>query len=514
LKRLHVLFFLIFGCSLVAPVTAQKLTDGAVSTTPVISAPYRVGERLTYNVSFANFINAAHIEIFVAARGNFLNRDGIQLRAHVETTEFVNAALYAMNNDYTSFIDPHTGQPYRAQQTIREGGRTSDISNDYNLPLGTDAFPPKRTGGFAGTYDLLSALYRVRALPLADGASYSFTARNGNDQYDVEVKVIGHEMVKTSVGSFNTIVTQIRSQGNSQINDRRIRIYFSDDQRHVPVLITLKERFGEIRADLAGSEFVNTPGGQSPPSKTVTPNPTPTPPPVTAVPASDGQPELGLPFKVGEQLNYNVYLATESQPVAVASFQVKPRAKYFNKDGLLLTGAARTNGIVARVFTANDVINSYVDPSTLLPFKSEQKLQEGKRQVSQVITTDQDRGAVMTDTGQRIEIPVGTHDMLSVLYALRSFNLAPPKRNAVSLLVNNRPLTLFVTSLGRERIKINGQDIPAIQLSLTTDDPQSDKFNIRMWIGDDRRRIPLRVTANTELGPVRADLAIIPTSEQ
>ena len=82
------------------------------------------------------------------------------------------------------------------------------------------------------------------------------------------------------------------------------------------------------------------------------------------------------------------------------------------------------------------------------------------------------------------------------------------------MLVNNRPLTLVITSLKRETIQLGGQQIPAVQLSLTTDDPQPDKYALRLWVSDDRRRLPLRVTATTAIGPVRADLAIIPVAQQ
>jgi hypothetical protein len=498
-------FFLVQGSAVVA----QAKSDGAAAGAPVSQAPYRVGERLTYDVTFSSFINAAHVEIFVAARGNYFNREGIQLRGHVETTGIVNATLFAVNNDYTSYIDAQSGQPYRSQQVVREGGRTSDTSNDYNLPLGTDALPARRTDAFVGTYDFLSGIYRLRALPLAVGSTYKFSARSEATQYDAELKVLCREMVKTNVGSFNTLVTQVKARGNSNVNDRKIRIYFSDDDRHVPVLITLEASGGTIRADLAGSEFVEPPAAQ-PGRKPSNTQPVAglNPDPTSSSSAS------GLPFAVGEQLNYNIYLGTATQAVAVASAQVKSRGKYFDKDGFLMTVSARTNGPLAKLFTANDQINTYVDPSTLVPFRTELQLQEGKRRVNEVVTIDQDRGTALTDKGKRIEIPVGTHDLLSVLYALRAFNLSPPKRNAVSLLVNGRPLTLFVTSLKREKIQINGQSIATIQLSLTTDDPQGDKFGLRMWVGDDRRRVPLRVTANTELGQVRADLAIIPIAQQ
>ena len=109
---------------------------------------------------------------------------------------------------------------------------------------------------------------------------------------------------------------------------------------------------------------------------------------------------------------------------------------------------------------------------------------------------------------------MGTHDLISVFYALRSFNLTPPRRTAVSLLVNNRPLTLFITALKRESIQLGGQQLPAIQLSLTTDEQVGDRYSLRLWVSDDRRRLPLRLTAQTKIGAVRADLAIIPTAVQ
>ncbi|MBV9959917.1 MAG: DUF3108 domain-containing protein, partial [Acidobacteria bacterium] len=127
---------------------------------------------------------------------------------------------------------------------------------------------------------------------------------------------------------------------------------------------------------------------------------------------------------------------------------------------------------------------------------------------------DQDRGNATAENGARMDVPVGTYDLLSVFYALRSFNLRSPKPNAVSLLVNNRPRTLFITFLKRETIELGGQQISALQLSLTTDDAQGDRNALRLWVSDDQRRLPLRIAATTPNGKVRADLAILPIVRQ
>jgi len=502
------------------------------------ASPYRIGERLTYNVSFSNFNSAAHVEIQVAARGQFFNRDAIQLRAHVETTEVVGVALFAINNDFITYIDPATGIPFRTQQIKLDASRTGLSRDNYNLPAGTTAIPAQAGAeAFPSTYDFLSGIYRLRALPLAPQAVYPIVVQQGEQSYKAQLRVTGTELIKTNVGSFNTIVTQLRVPRNTEADNYRVQIYFSDDERHVPVLITAQHPAGEIRVELASSELPPTPPNTpnvlpdnnvaqsppiiTPPGSNIAPNQMPTParpqPSSNALAgstASSGSLPPGLPFEIGEELNYNVFLGTTPTPVGTASFRVRARQKYFNRDGVLLTGQAGTNAAAQRIFFANDQISSYVDATTLLPFRTQLSLREGRRSVNDTIVFDQDRGNALTEKGTRIDIPVGTHDILSVLYALRSFDLTPPKRNAVSFIVNNRPRTFFVTALRRETIQLNNKAIEAVQLSLTTDDPQSDKFALRLWISTDRRRLPLRATAATELGVVRADLAIIPVTRQ
>jgi uncharacterized protein DUF3108 len=508
--KLPVIFSLpILFLTLIASASAQE--NSGPGSIPFSSEPYKIGERLTYNVSFSSFPSAAHIELQVISRGTYFGRDGVQLRAHVETTGVVNVALFAINNDYTTYVDPESGLPYHRQQVVREASKSTEASQDFNQPAGTIAVPSAQRG-FTGTYDFVSVFYRLRALPLVEGSSYSFSIRSDTEEYQVDLKVTGKQVVKTNVGSFNALVAQIRVANNSRANSYHLKVYFSDDARHVPVLITAHLSAGEIRAELAGSDFVTPPVASPTPTPPVTvaaaPNPTPL---VIPARASDDGP--AWPFKVGEQLNYQVFLGDDA-PMASANFQVRARSRYFDHDGLLLAVKAQTTGVIQRLFVANDQINSYVDPKALLPFRTEMNLVEGKRRLNQTLSVNQDYGTATTPNGLRIEIPVGTHDYLSFFYAVRTFNLTPPKRNAVSILVNNKPKTLFISSLKRETIQLGSQKIPAIALSLTTDDSQSDKYLLRMWISDDKRRLPLRITGSTEIGPFRADLVILPATIQ
>ena len=526
LKLATACLLLVLG-AFVLPVSAQQTDRPAYQ--PFSPAPYRVGERLTYNVSFSNFISAAHLEIFVAARGTFFGREGIKLNAHVETNGVINAALFAINNDYTTYIDPTSGLPFRGEQKIRQASRTAETFTDFSQPGGTDATSARSIGELLGSYDFLSAVYRLRSLPMVQGSAYAFAVRDGNRSYRLEVRVTGREMIKTAIGSFNAIVSQVRIKSESQQDSYSLKVYVSDDQRHVPLLITTRVSTGKLQAELAGSVIV------TPPAVAPTPTPTPTPPPGTPLEVPPGTPPAtpaarptatptpkvndeadvrDLPFKVGEQLNYRVFLPNIQAPVATASFQVRARSKYFDRNGFLFTVNAQTTNALQKLFVANDVMSSYVDPKTLLPFHTEMVFNEGRHRFASKLTINQDYGTATTDKGERIEIPIGTHDYLSYFYAVRTFNLSPTKRSAISILVNNKPKTLYIAVLRRENVQIGSQTIPAIVVSLTTDDSQADKFQILGWISDEKRRLPLRLTAMTELGLIRADLDAVPPVAQ
>ena len=502
LKPRFISTLIILLLALISSVFAQE--KETLTPLTVSQSAYRVGERLTYNVSFSNFPSAAHVEVEVVSRGTFYGREAIQLRAHVETTGLINVALFAINNDYVTYIDPNTGLPFRTEQTARDAIRAASAVQDLNQSAGSEAIPARQRG-FPGTYDLVSAFYRARALPLATGAAYNFSVRGEGNDYAAELKVVGKDVVRTNVGSFPCIVAQVKLNSSLVKN---MKVYFSDDEQHVPVLMTGRISTGDIRAELAGSEIV------APPEAT----PTPTPPVIAApIPAPKPIPstlEAGSPFDVGEQLNYQIFIGTNNSAMGVANFAVRGRSKYFERDGVYLTVNAETTGAAAQLFVAKDRIESYVDPKGLLPYRTVLNLVEGRRRLNEILTWNQEGGTTASDRGTRIEMPVGTHDYLSFFYALRTFNLNPPKKSAVSVLIENKPMTLFVDALKRETIQLGDRRVPAIALAITTDDTQNDKYQLRMWVSDDRRRLPLRITCVTQIGLVRADLAILPTATQ
>jgi hypothetical protein len=451
---------------------------------PVVSSlPYQVGERLTYNVSFANFSTAAHIELLVLERGIFFNREGIKLQAQIETTGMARATLLSLNNRYISYIDPNTQLPFYTEQLIDQDGSSLGSTNTYNQ---TDLPPVKvPNNALLGIFDALSAIYKLRQLPLTNGLTYSLNIQQNKIQYKVEAKVIGNESIRTSAGYYETSIIELKVLNSSELNNYNLRINFSNDKEHLPVLIRADHPNGEIRAELASAS--QHPG---------------------ILPMNRGEHEestiTSLPFPFGEQLNYKIYLGNPQRQVGIATLQVKKQAIYFGRDGIQFTYTSQTKDQTIKLFGTNEQINTYVNPTSLLPFK----IEIGS---DITLTLDQNNEKALTNSNQTIKIPNGTHDLISIIYALRCVDLKPPRKKVVPIFLKDRLYQVFFTSIGKDILNIGGQRIPTLKVEVAVDYQQNN--SITLWFGTDHRRLPIRFSTETPQGLLQADLAIMPVSE-
>ena len=144
-------------------------------------AGHRVGERLTYAVSFERYRNVAYAEMFVASRGLLADKDAVELRARFKTLDFVAAAFYLIDESRTTFASAESGMPLYTVRSQNVGGLPNEtIANFIAAPT--------------ANLDLLTLLYRIRT----SGGSGNFTMQDGGRVYSVAVQTAGSERVQTA----------------------------------------------------------------------------------------------------------------------------------------------------------------------------------------------------------------------------------------------------------------------------------------------------------------------------
>ncbi len=466
----------------------------SAQTTPQGSeTPFRIGERLTYTVGFERFTNVAYAEIQTVSRGRIGDVDAVELRSKVKTLEFLSAAFYLIDESRTIFASPDTGLPLYVSRTQNIGGLPKEAIQNY-LAAPTSNF------------DLVTMIYKIRH----SNGSGTINIQEGEKVYPVTFQTTVNEKIKTDAGDYDTSIVTIQSEYLTENGLKDLRINFSTDEARIPVSIRFKTSKGEFRAKIASIQNLDPQVDPLPtPSPIKTPKPVATPPP-TPTPRSyvDNQP-LGsdLSFELGETLEYKITSA--GQPIGNFVLQAKERKQVEGADSLLLTATVTEVAAGNGLLNLNDGIKAQVNPESLGPRRLDIGFAGTLSSINQTVVFDEKTSMITFKGTNQVDSPVGTHSILSLAYAIRSFNLKPSKDTSnpindtrVAVFWDTKPYIFTLRPSLADLITLQGEKVSAQLITINTGNPQLDGLNLKIWLSNDERRIPLRFS----VGNFQADL--------
>lgn len=470
-------------------VSAQSLEKSA-NLSPT---PFRVGEKLTYTVSFGRFKNAGYAEIYAVSRGKLSDRDAVELQSKFKTSELVSAAFYYFDESRTTFAAADSGLPVYIRKTSNAGlSGTETVSNFLTVPT--------------QNFDLLTLIYRLRNA----GGIGSFLMQEEDKIYAVNAQTTVSEKIKTDAGEYETTVSIVQSEYFTQKGIKDFRINFSTDEQKIPVSVRFKTSKGEFQALLASVQMIEPePEPQPTPKPTATPVPVQTPTPVpTPTPSLDNQPlSSNLPFVLGETLEYRI--TSNGQNVGAILLQAKERRIIDKRDVLFLTANISRAEKGFGIFNTGDSITAQVNAESLVPYQFDARFTGSLSSFNQSVRFDQDRGLAIFGGANQTQIPLNTHSLLSLAYAIRSFNLKavwdtknPIMDTRVSVFYDSQFYVFTIRPLEPEVITLNNEKIPAQMITIITGNQQLDGLNLRVWLSTNEKRTPLRFS----IGNYQADL--------
>ncbi|HTK37827.1 MAG TPA: DUF3108 domain-containing protein, partial [Pyrinomonadaceae bacterium] len=449
-------------------------------------SPFRIGEHLTYNVSFEKYNNAAFAETYVVSRGKIEGKDAVELRCRIKTLGFLSSAFYMIDESRTVFASPATGMPLYIQKT----------SNDGILPK--QNITNNLAGGTA-SLDLLTLIYQIRAA----GGVGSFTFSENGKTYSVTLLNGTSEKVKTDAGEFDTTVSTAASDYLTDLGIKDLKVNLATDEAHTPVAFTFATAKGKFRGVLASSTIVEPQVADPDPTPTPTPTPRPAATPrlsPTPVPYVDNEPLAeDLPFSLGETLEYRISYG--GAPVGTARLQAKERTQFQGTDSVLFSAEITDVQGGNQPFSKGDKITARVNPESLAPLFTEFTFRGPLSAFSQSEKFDPLGGVTVSGNPTPIETPVGTHSLLSFIYAVRAFSLHPSKDlsnpvndTRVAVFWNSKAYIFTLRPSDTDLTDASGKKTPALLVNVVTGEPQLDQLGFKIWLGTDAKRLPLRIT--------------------
>jgi hypothetical protein len=214
------------------------------------------------------------------------------------------------------------------------------------------------------------------------------------------------------------------------------------------------------------------------------------------------------PFIAGERLSYDVSWA-DFLIAGELIIQTDDRRSFDGMDGYHVTAQAKTVGLVSGLaLKVNDVYESFINASTLQPFRAEKRMRHGKKQAQSSVTIDQQRRVAVVAGGGTLEIPPDTYDLAGLIFAMRGMDLTPGRSRAFTVIEDGKLYTITVRPEAKERITTRAGSFDAVRLatSMVKGRENEKLYNLRMYITADARRLPVLITAEPPWGSVRVEL--------
>lgn len=227
---------------------------------PDRSVPFTAGESLTYDVSWSDLVTAGTATVTVRDRRPSYGTTAWYIVAEGKPTPLL-SKLYTLYYKADTLLDTRTLLPQRGSVFSQEGRRQRMKETQFDhaahratfqMTTRTTMREDQRLPG-TPTHDALSAIYALRALPLAAGTSTSFAVADSGELYAVTARVIGREPVATGGGTVQAwkVVPTVRDEEGRPFG-QGLAVWISDDARRVPVKLQATLPVGSFVLTLAG----------------------------------------------------------------------------------------------------------------------------------------------------------------------------------------------------------------------------------------------------------------------
>lgn len=219
---------------------------------------------------------------------------------------------------------------------------------------------------------------------------------------------------------------------------------------------------------------------------------------------------IARPFAAGERLTYA--LSWLSLRAGTAVLEVSESQPLHDRPALQLLTTARSSALLSTFYPVDNRVESTVDAETLVPQRMMFRRREGKRKNDFDVTFRHAEGTALSikdGAADTIPIPPATHDALSCLYYLRTLpTLVPGSSVVINIHHDRKNYRLEVRVEGLERVKAPWGEVETVRVLAIM--PFKGIFlnegNIRVWLTNDVRRVPVMMKAKVIIGSVVARL--------
>ena len=225
---------------------------------------FKAGEKITYSV-FYNVLGA-YVNAGTATFTNTLETFNNKPVYHIVGEGNSNSSydiLYKVRDKYESYIDTSTLQTLKFVRNINEGGYKKFENITFNKTANTAVTNDGVYKVPACVQDVVSAVFYARNIDfskLRKDDKIAFAMFLDNQVYNMYIRYLGKEVIKTKYGKFNAIKFKpLLLEGTIFKGGEHMTVWVTDDANHIPVRIESPIIVGKVKIDMMNYENIRHP---------------------------------------------------------------------------------------------------------------------------------------------------------------------------------------------------------------------------------------------------------------
>jgi len=234
------------------------ILTATVGFTPQRESAFDNGEQFLFKINYG-FLNAGYATLEV--KEATINSKNVFHVIGKGYTTGISKFFFKVEDNYESYIDKETGNPYQYVRKIDEGGYTKNQEGFFNTTdnkILVKDYKHNTEKTFSipkNTQDILSSFYYLRNYPNIDkmkaGEFVAIDMFFDDKTTKFRLKFVGREDIRTKFGFVSTMIFRPLVQtGRVFKEEESVTLWISDDDNKVPVRIKASLLVGAIKADL------------------------------------------------------------------------------------------------------------------------------------------------------------------------------------------------------------------------------------------------------------------------
>lgn len=229
----------------------------SLKTTAQESA-FKSGEWFKFRIHYGMF-TASYANLNVYSK-TLNSKEVYHIKGSGKSTGLL-SLFFKVDDNYQTYFDKNTGQPYRFIRDIDEGGHTKNVQIEFDHDKNTAFVHDKKRHKKSthsikpNTQDMLSAFYYLRnnvdTKSLKKGDEVAINMFFDEENFDFKLKFLGKEVLKTEFGKVFCLKFRPYVQSGRVFKEQEsLTVWISDDKNKIPVRLQADLAVGSIKADL------------------------------------------------------------------------------------------------------------------------------------------------------------------------------------------------------------------------------------------------------------------------